>query len=133
MNTDLIFAARLVGQTITDLSRMDANQDGETSSKEVFGTVSGLGLRLMNSIPQVQIGDLWSQLREGTDVRQEALDELTRSTDLPNDKVEAILDDGLNLLEDMVTDVVKYRGRIEALVADIKALNASDIAAGEEE
>jgi len=122
MENQLVFAATLVGQTVTDILAADSNMDGKISRSEVFQLIAPLGMRLMTSFPKVNFKDLATEIRtSNTDERQAAIDAVSVSFDIKDDDLELIIEDVLDLVEDIYTDVEKHALATMDVINRIKA------------
>ena len=116
-----ILAARLVAQTATDLSRLDANGDGEITAMEVFSVVSGTVLRGYSVYREVDFAELREVLSaEGSDERDAAVEEFRQTLDLPDDAIEEAIEEALDLVEDLYSSIVEFADRAKAIRALVR-------------
>lgn len=127
MDNELTFAARLVGQTVTDILNVDADRDGEITRQEVFALVAPLGMRLMTSIPKLNFAALAEEIKTSdTDARQAAVDAIRQSFDLADDLLEQIIEEVIEIIEDLYTDILLYGDRVGDVIEMVRARRDAD-------
>lgn len=122
MENQLVFAATLVGQTVTDILTADQNGDGKISRGEILSLIAPLGMRLMTSFPQIDFKELATEIRTSdTEVRQAAINAVNKTFDIADDHLELIIEDVIDLVEDVYTDVEKHVTSAIDIAGRIKA------------
>ena len=123
MNTQFIIAAGLIGETVSDILSADTNRDGKVSRAEIIALVMPLSMRLFTTIPKLNFPELLAEIRtSNTEARQAAIDTVKLKFDIPNDELEMVVEEIIDFLEDLYTDVEAYFTKAQDLIVRVRAL-----------
>lgn len=121
----MLFGA-MIGQTITDLFSMDKNQDGNISRFEAMQAILGLGGRLTLTLPKLDIQKALEEFKTGgSEAREAAMDELRANFDLPDEELEALIEDTTILIEKYISTGTELYGETVDLIGRYKVRYAT--------
>lgn len=121
MNNQLVLAAALVGETVGDILGIDTNKDGKVSRPEVVGLIMPLSVRLFTTFPKIDFQLLLEEVRTSdTEARQAAIDVVKQKFEIDNKELELLIEDVIDFLEDLYTDIIAHFERAVDLVVRVK-------------